>query len=223
MMSACESESISLAAWCENRRGNRRGGRRLRTMSKHGPVVIVAILFVALAMSAFAWWYRAQQSRRAMAFWGAEFAWVILRGEQVEVARLERAGDVAEDASSLDVTPIADGTHASETVTIQGQRFLVRETKVISGSPGLVHARHALVEDASYDWLAAPTSLPGDVAFLLRFSDGRKQALAAFDLNSAAVVRLHGDSQQAVSISPILAGLRKFFTRHYPATAPASS
>ena len=81
----------------------------------------------------------------------------------------------------------------------------------ISQARGLVHLRHALVQDESYEWNVPPASAD-EFAWrhALRLERGDSRAVIAFDLDRQRAA-LAG-SEQAVALSPRLAnGLKTFF------------
>src|SRR6185295_18699265 len=92
---------------------------------------------VALLMAAFAWWWNRQQGRRALEFWGKDSALAIRDGKKVELLRLRPKSSRSADLKDPEVV----------------------ETKDISRAQGLIHARHSLLQDASFDWSAKPAGL----------------------------------------------------------------
>ncbi|MBW3596384.1 MAG: hypothetical protein KY475_03805 [Planctomycetes bacterium] len=156
-----------------------------------GTLVILVIVFAALAASGFAWWHQYQQSRRALAYWGAGGATLIRRGEIVELIEL---GPRSPD----------DGA-ATETLferTIQG-RF------DISAAPGLVHSRQSLISDASFQWDAETDAAPA-WEYVLRFRDEHEEFLVALDL-TAGYAWSPGD-RPPLRLGPTLQkGLQRFF------------
>lgn len=177
--------------------------------SDAGKLVSVAILTVALAAAAFAWWYQYQHGRRALEYWGAEGAVLIRRAPQVELWRLA--------PSPTQPT----GENAA------GERILGRillDQRDITHARGLVHARQALISDASYRWNAAPAPPEPDWDYALRFHDGSRRATVVLDLDEG-YARAPAQSTPLQLGPTITQGLRRFLADQFPASpdAPNSS
>ena len=129
-------------------------------------------------MGGYAWWHHYTQGRRCVELWGADVGESIRYAPRVELLRLARRD--AQDAESIEV---------------QGDTYAVVAHKDITGTPGLVHARQALIEDASYLWNA---ELGGAATwqYLLRFTDGAEQISVALDCEQGRV-RLVGTQREA--------------------------
>lgn len=136
--------------------------------SSSGRIVVGGIIAVGLCLAAFAFWFQWIQTRRCLAFFGSDVATSVNAAPRVELWRL------------------APGSGP--------RRLVVTERRDISLAPGLVHLRHALVEDASFDWQpadAAPPPPPADwslgIAFWRRGNQGDPTAVLAFDLRSGVM------------------------------------
>ena len=141
----------------------------LRTrLSMKGRLTIVLIFAVALAMGAYGWWHNFRQGQQSLQFWGSDAA-VLIR--------------FAPDVQLLLLDPVPDSNRRLETLDIGQRRLAVIQRVEISQVPGLVHARHALIEDASFDW--STTRLPDQPnwQFALRFLRKKQQVTVAFDTN----------------------------------------
>jgi hypothetical protein len=156
-----------------------------------GQLVIVAILTAGVAAAGFAWWYQYHQGRRALAYWGAEGALLVRSAPRVELLVLDRT------------TLIQDATH--EDVFDRA----VIERRDISNARGLIHARQALLADASF--LAEDTdATPPHWQYALRFRDEARELDVAFDLETG---RLRSSaSDEVLRLGPTLKkGLKQFF------------
>lgn len=172
-------------------------------MFRRGPQAILVMLMLALGLAAFAWRFRLQQTDQALAFWGAEAAWLVRRAPEVEVSRLRPAESTGE---------------SQEVIELAGRRFAAHNTRDISRAAGVIHARNALIQDASFAWNQAATGDPPKFDYLLRFRDGSQQAKAALDLDGQRLYFVGGSD---VSIAPISAGLKKLLDRQFvPAAQP---
>ena len=171
-------------------------------MFHRGQFIILCIFVLAIAASVFAVWHHHRQGRRAMKLWEIDSAMLIERAGRVELLQL----------ASQD-----DPTGPGEELDIGGRIVLVTGRKDVSRAGGILHARHALLVDASFDWEA-----PRDRNFAgrprwdyaLRFSDSGRTATVALDLSSGRA-RLLERGKEA-SIAPIADGMRKFIEQQLP-------
>ena len=125
-----------------------------------GKIVVIGIFVVALAAASFALYWNMSRSRRALAFWGADAVRLIQKSERVEILPLQ----------SL---PLAAPNQDSETFEIAGQLWGATHQIEVTKARGLIHARHALTTDASYE-PGEPTELrTGKWTHAIRFSDSQ--------------------------------------------------
>lgn len=169
-------------------------------MPHRGKLVILAIFAVALAATALAVWFQYEQGRRALQFWGRDNALLISYAPDVELLRVAVA-----DAN----TPAT-----LETLKIDGRLVAVTEVRKVSHAPGFLHARHALIEDASFNWDQSRGDCTPHWDYVLRFTDGDRQALVALDCGCMRV-RLVGSEREASVVTGTNDGLRKVFTRYF--------
>lgn len=146
---------------------------------------------VALGMSSYAWWHQRQAGRQSAEFWGKPSTVLVRYAPQVEFLSLRPAG--ADETGTI--------------LEIRGQRFLVGPSVDVTRSRGMVHARHALVDDLSFDWSATPSGR-FEWDFLLRFQDGNQQLVAAIDSEQGVVCNVNG-SRVLQLIPKIAAAMRK--------------
>ena len=130
-----------------------------------GKLVILFIFGLSTVMGGFACWHHYQQGRRCLELWGAETATLIRYAPRVHAMVLA-----------------SDGTETEESLTIGDQEVAVIASGRITGTPGLVHARQALIEDASYLWDDAPPSKAPAWKFALRFVDEEGAATIVLDV-----------------------------------------
>ena len=176
-------------------------------MRSSGKLVVLSIFAVALLMAAFAWWWNRQQGWRALEFWGKDSALAIRDGKQVELLRLR-----AKDGRWVDL-----------------EAFDIVETKDISRAQGLLHARHSLLQDASFDWRAnlvghSPFE-PRDF-FAVRFSRQDVTTTIVF-MNMTGGRIFHSESGREIDLNAKTRdGWKLFIRRYFPddaslAPAPA--
>ena len=143
-----------------------------------GKLVIVFIFGLSAVMGGYAWWHHYTQGKRCVELWGAESGELIRYAPQVEVLRL----DTADSADAVELQ-------------IQDESLKIAARRDITNTPGLVHARQALIEDASFLW-KADLQGPSDWHYLLRFTDEDRQVTVAIDCDQGRV-RLVGSDRQA--------------------------
>ncbi len=154
---------------------------RSRTTMRIGIAVVVIIVLLGMSAGAVSIWWRWEQGKRALEFWGRDAAQRIRHAPQVELLQLSDSGDVT-------------------------------ERKDISKLAGLLHARHALIEDASFDWTK---SLP-DVwikeetwSYAVRFTMDGEHTTVAFDLSRRRIRHVEAGSE-IVLTKQINDGWRKY-------------
>jgi hypothetical protein len=163
---------------------------------RSGQLVIVFILSVALAAAVFAWSYQYQQGRCALAYWGGDGAQLIRAAPRVELLVLGRKGG-EQDAPGH--------RHNHERAF---DRAIIEKAE-ISDARGLVHARQALLSDASYKSEERSAGEP-EWHYALRFHAERQELLIAFDLNGGYVQS--SKAAMPLRVGETLAeGLRRFF------------
>ena len=100
----------------------------------------------------------------------------------------------------------------------------ILEAKDVSKAPGIVHARHSLLEDASYDW---NTNLVGQAQdknrdyFAVRFSREHAVTTVVF-LDSSFERVLYWEGGQEAALSPKTRdGWKQFVSRYFLDAVPA--
>jgi hypothetical protein len=141
-----------------------------------GRGLVLGLLGLALALAVFAVWFQWRQTRRCLAFYGADAARAIQGAPRTELWKL------AVDSAS--------------------GRVVATEQRDISSARGLVHLRRGLVEDANFAWGsgAAGPLAPGDWDEALAFySDPAKApvAIVAFDLDGSGWATVVGRAGRA--------------------------
>jgi len=132
--------------------------------SLRGKLVILFIFGLSAVMGGYAWWHHFNQGRKCLELWGGEAAALIRYAPVVEAIRLGESSEKSGD-----------------TISVGGQSILIEQQADISGTPGLVHARQALIEDASFLWNQTVPTEPAQWRYALRFIDGERHVTVAFD------------------------------------------
>lgn len=176
-------------------------------MLGRGKIAVLAILGLALAMAAFAWWWNRQQGRRSLEFWGKEGALAIRDAPQVELIKLIPFSADEPDNTAGFRTP--------------GGGWKGTATKDLGSVQGLGNARHALLEDASFQW-EQPLDIAGaDWQYAVRFR-GEEETTVLFDFRRAAIGSW--EQKRATLLSPkTMKGWKQFLDRHISDLAPAGT
>jgi hypothetical protein len=160
---------------------------------------------VGMAMAIFAWWVRYNRSQQVLAIWGRDAVVAIRDGEKVELLRLSRSSEGGSGET------IVLGSEASSSKDGNAKSVLaVDKVTDISQTPGLIHARHHLLQEKGFDWDAEPDDCLPRWEVGLRFTHGGNVAtmLLDFECNRAYLVQRDAD----VNMKPIAASLRKFLS-----------
>jgi hypothetical protein len=145
-----------------------------------GTFVILLMVAAAVGLSIYAAWYRYQAGDDALRFWGREAAVQIRGAEKVELLIL---ADKSEQPAATDVS-------SESNLKIQGASYTIAKTIDITTARGLIHARNALLEDASLDAQAAPPATTPHWDRVLRFKDANGSSTSiAIDLKTAWISR----------------------------------
>lgn len=127
-------------------------------------------------MGGYAWWSAFQRGRQALELWGSDAAVRIRYAKRVELWELR-----------------PDEPGQADRVRIGDLDFFVTQKTDISKVKGLVHARHALVEDASFLWPLPPETPDSteecspDWQFALHFVGADQTSTVAFDTGCGRV------------------------------------
>lgn len=167
-------------------------------MQVQGKLIILLMLGTAVAMAGFAWTFQYMRGREVLRLWGADAAQLIrVDASEIELLVLSPAAETA-----------AADAAANATLDVAGQTLHVAQRVDISKARGLIHARQALIEDASFDWKLARGDCTPDWRYALEFRAGDRRAVIAIDMHCSRVRLLPGDRE--ASIAPIAEGLEKF-------------
>ncbi len=159
-----------------------------------GSTLVLSLLALAVGLGMFAVWFQWGQTRKCLAFFGAEAARQIQTAPRVELWSLDADGQGVWATARLDV----------------------------SKSAGLVHLRRGLIEDVNYRWDAAETSSgdepPGPlaagrwtdaIAFYGSPEDQTAATILAFDLDRGGHATVVGRGGR-VAMGRLAEGLRRW-------------
>lgn len=129
-------------------------------MQVKGKTIVLTALAVALVMSTGAWWYHYRASRQAAQFWGPEATRLLIGKGQAAFFELAALDEVGDSPASGDA--------------IAGRAIV--KVRDLTDQPGLIHLRHALTQDASFEWAgrrSEPIDPNSDWAYAMQFADDR--------------------------------------------------
>lgn len=125
-------------------------------MQVTGKSIVITALAVALVMSVGAWWYHYSASRRAAQFWGPDATRLLIGKGEVAFFTLGSLRDESDAPSAGNV--------------VAGREVVAEQS--LTDKPGLIHLRHALTQDASFDWAGRREASHSDEwAYALRFGE----------------------------------------------------
>lgn len=166
-----------------------------------GRYAILAVVLLGLVSAIGSWLYHARLQRRAIAFWTPDTAALIQRAPNVAFLRLEPTETAAPDDSA-------------EIMKIGGRPFLIASRIDASRIAGLIHLRHSLLQDGSFDWSTPQANCPPNWAYALQFAgdDGRATTIA-LDFSCDQLLLL--DEDKRICMQPMAAGLKKFLSEQF--------
>jgi hypothetical protein len=154
-------------------------------MLDRGKLVVLSMLALAALAAAFAWWWNYRRGERCLAFYGSEAATLIRTAKVVEIVEIDPA------ASDRTFTRRID----------------------ISRAAGLLNARAALLDDASFDWSAPQPAASTGVSRLVRFAEGDREVLLRFDSTQRSL-EIVPAGKSAVLDQKTSDGWRQFLERY---------
>ena len=153
-------------------------------MLDRGKLAVLAMFALAVVAATFAWWWNYRRGERCLAFYGSEAATLIRTAQTVEIVELDpAAGDLA-----------------------------ISRRIDISRAPGLLNARAALLDDASFDWSAPPPE-PASGTRLVRFAEGDREVLLRLD-SARRSLEIVPAGKSAVLDQKTSDGWRQFLERY---------
>jgi hypothetical protein len=161
-----------------------------------GKILILLIVFAAVAVAGFAVWFHHQQSSRVIEAISPNVAALIAYAPQVELLKLTPEKDAA-------------GAAPLEVLRLQGHSYFVTQRKDITGAQNVRTVRGWLLHNDNYDWSASAADSNGPWQYALVFTQGPHDATLFFDHTHAQM--LLPDTGRVLSIAPMNAGLKDFF------------
>ncbi len=156
------------------------------------------MLAVAIALAVFAWYWRWQHGHRTAELWGPETLLLIRSAPQATLLTLETAAD-----------PEAP---TGESLSVAGRTYPVAATVDLANVPGLIHARHSLTEDASYEWAPPADNCQPVWTHALRLTSDKRTTTLLFDFDCHFIGKEEAGAVAEV-VPRISAGWQRVFER----------
>jgi hypothetical protein len=186
-------------------------------MSPLGKWIAAGTVGFAVVLAVVNVWYQRHLTHRTQQLWGDDAVSLVANAPTMELLVLDRAS--TSGAASRSTAASA----GNETFAIGGFAWKVAQRKDLAEARGVVHLRHALRQDASYDWNAAAASHGASGAtwkYALRLGDGDRRATFVLDVEFRWITLLDagvsatggGDNERAtIRLGPKMSqGLKTF-------------
>ena len=170
-------------------------------MPIRGKLVVFVLFLVSIAAGVFSVWYNHHMTHRALEMFGPDSVWLIVHGPHVELLELSdsRHDDLVGGGNDLSVDDLA--------------KHVARRLDV-STSSGLIHARNALRQDASYNWNPPQSNCEPDWQYALRFTDDEKVTTLLFDFKSR-LIQVPGRRLKISMSVKFSSGLESYFEEQF--------
>ncbi len=166
-----------------------------------GKHAIAVLLLLGLTAAVGSWWYHAHLQRRAIAFWGRDAAILIQYAPHVTLLELEPAAGKASG-------------HARKLLIVGDRPLGIVRRLEADRIAGLVHLRHSLLQDQSFDWAAPPADSPPDWQYAVQFAfDDGRSATVLLDFSDARLMSL--GEEKGLSMRPMADGLETFLAAQF--------
>jgi len=176
---------------------------------QRGKILILAIAGIAISMASYTCWHHYRKGYHALQMWGSADGTLIRHARQVRLIKLGSGyAESQENQSELGKLRV-------------GQKdFPVVGTQDISLVRGLVHARHPLIVDRSFDWDRKITTVPAKWDFALEFADQGQQVTVIFALQERMIHNLNTGQEQGMNET--INAIGKFLQPHLDAIKPST-
>jgi len=191
-----------------------------------GRWIALAIVVVTLAGAVASVWYQHASTNAAHEFLGAGGMALVTQSPRAELLVLGQPGAAAgvalADFGELNrAEPVA---HAGSTLKIGGHELPILRRHDLNKARGVLNLRHALRQDASYDFDASVSADP-PWKFAIAFSDDARTITLAFDpaAEPQGRVTVVQTGRTAGLAEKTASGLAKFFADFEPGGVTAGS
>ena len=125
---------------------------------------------------------------------------LIRQAKQLDVYRVSRE-------------PPADDGVQPRAIEVLGDKLFVSDRKDINKAVGLIHVRHFLIKDASFDWDNSVEPSEPNWEYALDFVDSSNIVTIVFDFRQDRICYVQ--EQRQVSISPMAEAIGQFVKRQF--------
>ena len=173
-----------------------------------GKLAIGVIFGVGLVLATVAVTFHFRQGRRCIERFGAPVANLIRHAPRVELLTIRANPTGVEEGQNpvletpLDEMPL-DETRGADTISIDGANWPLQSQLDVTSRMGLVHARHALIMDGTYDWTRNVEGITPEWSAGMVFTNGDRQTSVFFDFKQRVVLVTPG--KILVSLTPTAA------------------
>jgi hypothetical protein len=176
-------------------------------MRSSGKLVVLSIFALAIGMASFALWWNWGMGRRSLDYWGESGALLIRDAKSVTLVKLNPR--IPKPAAKDPPLPM------------ESRDLSTAEKKDISGVKGLVHARRAFLEDASFEW-TEPLPAGVEWQYAVLFAGEKGHIFVMLNLKDGVVGS--SESYRALHLNPkTAAGWKLFISRYFPDEVPKAS
>ena len=168
-------------------------------MPDRGKLAVLSIIALAVALAGFAVYWQWLHRGRAAAFWGPEASRLVQGASEAELLLLRPVESSAEKPSR-------------DLLTLEGRTYAVSKMVDLANTPGLIHARHSLVEDASFDWGGSKTDCRPSWTHAMRFRESSRSLVIAFDFPCRRLSQV-STGRSALMVPRIADGFQRVFQR----------
>lgn len=127
-----------------------------------GRFAVALVLVLAVALAAFNVWFRHATTSRIHERWGTATMDRIAHAPRAWWCELAPSQGQGGDADASQAADAADAPRPAPTIELDGQRYEVLRVGDLVAARGATNLRHALGQDASYEWDAEAEHGPGD-------------------------------------------------------------
>lgn len=167
-------------------------------MANSGKYLVLGLVVLAVIAGVASWWYHYAGLHQANRFWGSPAAGLIAQPSQV---------------TAYDVVKQTESQNASARSLDLRSPWTAVNPRDVTEARGMVHLRHALMNNRSYEWDEQPAADP-DWRWCLEFFNDDAQTLVLFNEEFTVIGNSSptDDSLRMLSCRPMTAALREYFS-----------
>ena len=181
-------------------------------MYRTGPIVVVAVVALAVALAGAAVWIQHNSADEAMTFWG-ENAAAVVRDPQVQAFLLGPTD--AESATLESAEPLLGHVSTPSSLRIEDRKVLAAPGE--QAARGLTHIRRGLLTDEAFDWSTEQVAEQRPWKYALKFGADEQAAYVIFDSECEYIA--NPVTGREVSAAATKKAFREFLREQFPAVA----